>query len=336
MYRKKTLLLNECNNANKPIGIAVLVADQRRTAVRVSVKGVARQNAYLFVDADDVKSCKKFTTSVGTEFFTSPTLLERVSCLILTQDLIPLCFASSIGQSLDKEILARATECVKSTYFEQNQKNQSLNTFDEIKENTNIDNSDKNLPKEVLCTTTETLPQQKVDFFDAFTSLPQKNLALDFNGNYDQFVIATQNYYDTDGIQPKLDQKDQNKAKVSLSAYKKALEEYYQNQDTKESYLKSVANELQEVFDNFLPYHPLMKKIEDSFFVKVTYDKDNFFGLGVLNDKDEPRYICYALPIKQKEQNPFLTVSVDEEDKRINFCLIMQSAKDGKIFKAVG
>lgn len=363
MYRKKTLLLNECNNTNKPIGIAVLVADQRRTAVRISVKGANRQNAYLFVDADDLLSCKRFTTSVGAEFFTSPTLLERVSCLILAQDLTPLCFASSIGQSLSKEFLIRAVDTVKKYFLETQPTTQSnleqktetkqpLDPCVEVEDavtptpcdtpksvdeekSVAINTPKKVLPDECLCTDTSANLQLKTDFFDTFTSPKQKNLSLDFEGNYDEFVIATKNYYDDDNSK-RINLNEQNKAKVSLSAYKKALEDFYLNKNLDEYYLKSVAKELQGVFDSFAPYLPLMKKIEDSFFVKITDDKDNFFGLGVLKQNDEPIYICYALPIKQKEQKPFLTVSVNEEDKQIDFCLIMQSAKDGKIFKAVG
>jgi len=347
-------LLNEFNNkSTKPIGIAVFVSDQRRTAVRISVKGVIRQNAYLFVDADDLLSCKKFTTSVGAEFFTSPTLLERVSCLILTQDLTPLCFASSKGENLTKEFLTKAVDTVKNYFLNSKPKMEveqrvcdtkepqsqptppPCDTIKSVDEQNNAKDKNKDtLIEESLCTTTEDNIQLKTDFFDVFTKPQQKNLSLDFEGNYDEFVVATKNYYDDD--EKKLKTLEQNKAKVSLSAYKKALEDFYANDFVDEYYLKSVAKELQDVFDNFAPYLPLMKKIEDSFFVKITDDKDNFFGLGILKQNDEPKYICYALPIKQKQQKPFLTVSVMEEQKQIDFCLIMQSAKDGKIFKAVG
>ena len=73
-----------------------------------------------------------------------------------------------------------------------------------------------------------------------------------------------------------------------------------------------------------------------SFFVKITDGKGNFFALGLLQEECKPTHICYALPktSKAKDDASFLTVSVKDDDKNIDFCLIMQSAEDGKVFKA--
>ena len=78
-----------------------------------------------------------------------------------------------------------------------------------------------------------------------------------------------------------------------------------------------------------------MRKIEDSFFVRITDGKGNFFALGLLQEEGVPTYICYALPKTTAEETGFLTVSVTEEGGNKDFCLILQSAKDGKVFKAV-
>ena len=145
-------------------------------------------------------------------------------------------------------------------------------------------------------------------------------------------MLATDNYYDGKSFDD--GQLATQKAKVCLAEYAKALDEFYKS-GAKGSYLAKVKVELEKVFESYPPYTPLMQKISDSFFVKISDGKENFFALGLLQQDGKPTYICYALPKRIKEETGFLTVSVGEGEEKRDFCLIMQSAEDGKVFKAV-
>lgn len=315
MYRKKTVLLCSVHNPTlKPVGIAVLVADGRKTAVRVSAKGLPRQDCYIWIEADGVSECAEFCSATGVEFFLPPLLLEKVTCLLLDSDFSALCFGSSRGRVMTAQTLTLAVQSAK------NKKNPTTEAVFEQSEQSGQKIQEKTEQK----TNGQEETRQKEE--------DKQPKPLVFDGDYEKFVLATANYYG----EKKFEQTDsaEQRAKVSLAEYAKALENFY-DKGKKSGYLAEVGKELEKVFEDYSPYLPLMRKIEDSFFVRITDGKGNFFALGLLQEEGVPTYICYALPKTTAEETGFLTVSVAEEGGNKDFCLILQSAKDGKVFKAV-
>ncbi len=340
MYRKKTVLLcSVANPSQKPVGIAVFVSDGQKTSVRVSANG-SYPHFWFVAEADGVAVSKQFSKPYNFEFKMPPTLLEKVTCLLMDENLSPLCFGSSRGHVLTVEFSEKARRLCEKRYESKATEEKSKDEGGLKKEYFNLKSDGKGkrdwvelseqsnpptVAEEELSPTTATL--------SAVNNLSPP-LLLDFDGAYDKFVVATGNYYGNvfDVTKDIASTKD---AKVSLKQYAKALEDYY-DKSKAGGYLKNVSQELEKVFEDYQPYLPLMRKIQDSFFVKITDGKGNFFALGLLQEEGKPTHICYALPktSKAKDDASFLTVSVKDDDKNIDFCLIMQSAEDGKVFKA--
>lgn len=345
MYRKKTVLLcSVANPSQKPVGIAVFVSDGQKTSVRVSASGLSSQNFWFVAETDGVAVSEQVSKSYSFEFKMPSTLLEKVSCLLMDSRLTPWCFGSSRGHVLTAEFTEKARLLCKSGTVSETseintaaeiclQKNEDGLTreFFNLKPDAKGDRQDSAPVEAVTETETPAEPFAVTATSSAGAQLP---LLLDFDGDYDKFVVATGNYY-SDRFERTEDIASTKEAKVSLKQYAKALENYYDKSNAG-GYLKNVSNELEKVFEDYQPYLPLMRKIQDSFFVKITDGKGNFFALGLLQEDGKPTHICYALPItsKSKEENPFLTVSVKDGEKNIDFCLIMQSAEDGKVFRA--
>lgn len=342
MYRKKTVLLcSVANPSQKPVGIAVFVSDGQKTSVRVSANG-SYPHFWFVAETDGVAVSRQFSKPYNFEFKMPPTLLEKVTCLLMDKNLVPLCFGSSRGHVLTAEFVEKARRLCegsstpkpseKMAEAEGGLKREFFNLKPDLKEAEQLTAQSKAVTaEEIAAVALAELSPTTATSSVASQSLP---LLLDFDGDYDKFVVATGNYYGND-FEPTEDLKNPKEAKVSLRQYAKALEDYY-DKSKAGGYLKNVAKELEKVFEDYQPYLPLMRKIQDSFFVKITDGKGNFFALGLLQEEGKPSHICYALPRTSmaKEENPFLTVCVKEEDKNIDFCLIMQSAEDGKVFKA--
>ena len=95
-----------------------------------------------------------------------------------------------------------------------------------------------------------------------------------------------------------------------------------------------MAKGLRKVLKSSLPYLPVMKKIENSFFVKITDGKGRFFALGLLKEGNDKDYICYALPRTTSAEDGSLVVAAEEDGTTVNFGLILQACADGRVKKA--
>ena len=144
---------------------------------------------------------------------------------------------------------------------------------------------------------------------------------------YEQFVATTQNFYEgVDIEQLKLNASSHYK---SIAEYSSAFERYYAgNADT--DYYKSVQKEISKVFVDFPPYYPLIKKYPQSFFVRIDFpSSEKYFVLGVLQQNDKVRYICYGLPVDKEELSDKDFVFVSNEPT--SFWMLFQDATTGQI-----
>ena len=144
---------------------------------------------------------------------------------------------------------------------------------------------------------------------------------------YEQFVAGTNNFYD--GV-------DVDKLKLQASAHYKSIAEYssaferYYAMNIDADYYKSVQKEISKVFLDFPPYFPLIKKYPQSFFVRIDFpSSDKYFVLGVLQQQQMVRYICYGLPVTKEDivDKDFVFV----ENQPTSFWMLFQDAVTGQI-----
>ena len=144
---------------------------------------------------------------------------------------------------------------------------------------------------------------------------------------YEQFVASTRNFYEGMDVEKlKLNASSHYK---SIAEYSSAFERYYAG-NTDADYYQSVQKEISKVFVDFPPYYPLIKKYPQSFFVRIDFpSSEKYFVLGVLQQDQRVRYICYGLPVDKEELNDKDFVFVDNQPT--SFWMLFQDAATGQI-----
>ena len=147
---------------------------------------------------------------------------------------------------------------------------------------------------------------------------------------YESFVGATDNFYPKDtGVDVAKLRRQSAQKYVALQNYSSAFERYYAT-GRGDNYLLSVQTELEQLFDKFPPYYPLINKYEQSYFVRVDFPNcDKYFVVGVIAHNKQVRYICYALP-GQRDGLDDKDFSFVEKDGQ-GFWMLCQDAENGQI-----
>lgn len=144
---------------------------------------------------------------------------------------------------------------------------------------------------------------------------------------YEKFISTADNYYD--GVDVSNLQAKANARYQSVKDYSTAFDKFYASGGNAD-YYNSVQSQIVQVFVQFPPYYPLIRKYKQSFFVRIDFpSSDKFFVLGVLQDEGKIRYICYGLPIDNDDVNDKDFVLVECEP--VNFYMLFQDADNGQI-----
>ncbi len=144
---------------------------------------------------------------------------------------------------------------------------------------------------------------------------------------YEQFVAASQNFYQGNEVK-KLREKADARYK-SVEEYSSAFERYYAA-NSQDNYYDSVQREIGRVFLQFPPYYPLIRKYSQSFFVRIDFpSSEKYFVLGLLQQQGRVRYICYGLPAEKKDFSDKDFVFV--ENSPTPFWMLFQDAETGQI-----
>ena len=144
---------------------------------------------------------------------------------------------------------------------------------------------------------------------------------------YEKFVASTDNFYDAIDI-AQLEKKSSARYK-SVEEYSDAFERYYASGGATK-YYQTVQREICKVFVQFPPYYPLIKKYNNSYFVRIDFpSSEKYFVLGVLQSQGKVRYICYGLPA---EQDGFFDKDFTYvQDTPTSFWMLFQDADSGQI-----
>ncbi len=144
---------------------------------------------------------------------------------------------------------------------------------------------------------------------------------------YEEFVASTADYY-TDMDLTTLRKTADGRYK-SVEEYSDAFDRFYAT-GANCDYYETVKREIGKLFVEFPPYFPLIKKYEESFFVRIDFpSSDKYFVLGVLQREGKVRYICYGLPAEKDGFFDKDFVYVDSTP--VAFWMLFQDADNGKI-----
>ena len=169
----------------------------------------------------------------------------------------------------------------------------------------------------------------------------KKNTCL----NYDDDVIASENYYKGDFnedssifIDP-YDRYNQDK-KIQTQTQTQRRTILYEN-PLRNSYGERFYEKVKPKFDELFSSHPkdldLCGLIPNSNFAKISYDKERFYSVGCIEKDDSPLYFCYAVPgnysNSPKELKPYCRFIPSSPFNPLGngYFIIFQSALTGEI-----
>ena len=166
-----------------------------------------------------------------------------------------------------------------------------------------------------------------IDKIMDLTSDSQENLVnnekivqkSDFNTDKREFNIFNQNYND----------------ESKENEIKNRVEPDYQN----ENFSERVKNQIEDIFNNSEQDDLLKNIIPNGKFCKVKME-EGYYVFGVIYEDNEPRYICYGVPCKQKGDKPtdlegnYDWLPLDTQDEEgMGYWLSYQDASNGKNIK---
>lgn len=172
---------------------------------------------------------------------------------------------------------------------------------------------------------------------------------------YDDEVVAAENYYAYEsesgmkrgGGNENATDADENVGVQSGGFKKKEADEYdfsafvdEENGGDKGSYYERIKPQIERLFEEFNEEKSLSEVVPDSRWVKIKYDGDDYYVVGVIYDKNRPLYICYGVegrygekPEKIGDYCSFIPSSIFNL-KGDGYWVMYQSAITGKCLSA--
>ena len=136
------------------------------------------------------------------------------------------------------------------------------------------------------------------------------------NGNYDDEVVATENYYaneDVDAVKLTLKEDEDVERADGGENENDGAEKGTDEKETQDSYgfgtfvdeeaekpvagdyYEKIKPELDKLFSEFPSESDLSETVPDSKWVKINYDGDKYYVVGVITDGKKPLYLCYGV-----------------------------------------
>lgn len=172
---------------------------------------------------------------------------------------------------------------------------------------------------------------------------------------YDDEVVAAENYYAYEsesgmkrgGENENATDADENVGVQSGGFKKKEADEYdlsafvdEENGGEKGTYYERIKPQIERLFEEFNEEKSLSEVVPDSRWVKIKYDGDDYYVVGVIYDKNRPLYICYGVegrygekPEKIGDYCSFIPYSIFNL-KGDGYWVMYQSAISGKCLSA--
>ncbi len=149
---------------------------------------------------------------------------------------------------------------------------------------------------------------------EKFLEIRKERLKKEKENAYNDFMIAEENYYIKEINDGYLSIKDevacacggeerQEKQPCDNTCQDEETKGSFSNQE-KPNYYESVREELEKVLSRFDKEKDLCALFPYSEFVKVNYDMDKFYVVGVIKKDNAPKYICYGVPSPYNKYPP--------------------------------
>ncbi len=150
---------------------------------------------------------------------------------------------------------------------------------------------------------------------EKFMDLRKERIKKEKENAYNDYVIAEENYFEKEfghGCLPVKDEvacacggeeKQENHQSVNACQDEKVACSFTAFGENNPYYL-SVKDELNSVLSRFESEDQLRALFPESEFVKINYDKDKFYVVGVIKKQDKVKYICYGVPSEYSKNPP--------------------------------
>ena len=146
---------------------------------------------------------------------------------------------------------------------------------------------------------------------------------------YERFVSSTNNFYPNVSVDVDALKKSANNRYKVVEDYSSAFEKFYASGGIA-NYYQTVKEEIVKIFVQFPPYYPLINKYSGSFFVRIDFpSSEKYFVMGVLQQDNVIKYICYGLPAEKQGfcDKDFVFVP----NQPTSFYMLFQDANTGQI-----
>ena len=140
---------------------------------------------------------------------------------------------------------------------------------------------------------------------------PEKESYKPINEPYDDEIVATENYFAFTETTEKEADNDGNREMESRHSDGFDREETEEDRDFESDspdgveppafhgdYYERIRGELEKTFSAFPEERDLTNMIPDSKWVRIPFDENKYYVVGVLYEKGSPRYLCYGVPGK--------------------------------------
>ncbi len=124
----------------------------------------------------------------------------------------------------------------------------------------------------------------------------------DYQGGYDDEVIATENYYEVESEKQCAAYQDGNGDCQNKNSPSKEKEKggtiLYENVNGDcycQNYYDNVREKLDKLIDSYEKDFTLCSLIPESNFVKINYDNNRFYSVGTVKERGAVKYVCYAV-----------------------------------------
>ncbi len=164
---------------------------------------------------------------------------------------------------------------------------------------------------------------------------------------YNDEAVATENYYELEKDDEPLYLETDLQHHTSKEETEEKPKFDFAFQDEKDAdfsqempYYSTAKKELDELFSKFPPDDSLLRYFPDSKWVKIHYSPEKYYLVGLVNEKNTPKYICYGVPDKYSDKAPdaldgfcsFIPISLFDL-KGDGYWMIFQDAITGNCIK---
>lgn len=165
-------------------------------------------------------------------------------------------------------------------------------------------------------------------------------------GVYDDEIIATENYYEAEIEKQSVcnqngygDSQNKNSPPKTEETGGTTLYENGNGNRYNENYYQTVKEKLDKIINSYERDYSLCSLIPNSDFVKINYDSDRFYSVGIVYELGVIKYVCYAVmgtylsaPPELSSYCEFIPLSPYNPLKE-GYYVIFQNAQTGEIVK---